>query len=455
MAVDLAIANITLGTASVSRQGFGTILFAGKHNYFSERVRTYTGTASMVADGIPTDSNVYRAALGAFSQSISPSILKIGRQETTSEFTPSDLSTGAVVSLDLNVNDETETTFSYTVIAADDEEAVVDALMTAIAANAGISGHITVTKDGSGNTAKLVIRQTVSDSDWFTAKNILNLTETYVATSTESAADTLEAIVAEDNDFYYYTAEDKSPTFIADTAAAIEAKMKYYRVSAYEAADLLATPAGSLASLVTNNYFRTNGIFHHEAESKFPEVAILAEIAFAPTGSVTYANRQVLSVSPSEGMVSGRALSTTQTGNLSKINATYIARVGSALDDPIITVGGASAGGEYIDNIVGRDNLQVDIEADFTNLLINQKASKVAFNNAGANQVRGVLQGVLNQYTPKGIHNFIEKDFTITIPDQSEFIAADKADRTFRQITFKATLTNAIHMLVVSGSLSY
>ncbi|MCP4498721.1 MAG: DUF3383 domain-containing protein, partial [Deltaproteobacteria bacterium] len=183
----------------------------------------------------------------------------------------------------------------------------------------------------------------------------------------------LEAIVAEDNDFYYYTAEDKSPTFIADTAAAIEAKMKYYRVSAYEAADLLATPAGSLASLVTNNYFRTNGIFHHEAESKFPEVAILAEIAFAPTGSVTYANRQVLSVSPSEGMVSGRALSTTQTGNLSKINATYIARVGSALDDPIITVGGASAGGEYIDNIVGRDNLQVDIEADFTNLLINQK----------------------------------------------------------------------------------
>ena len=65
MSVQLAIANIALDTAVVSRQGFGTLMFVGKHNYFSERVRTYTTTLAMAEDGITTDSSIYVAAQGA------------------------------------------------------------------------------------------------------------------------------------------------------------------------------------------------------------------------------------------------------------------------------------------------------------------------------------------------------------------------------------------------------
>lgn len=450
MSVQLAIANIALDTASVSRQGFGTILFVGKHNYFSERIRTYTSTLSMAEDGIPTDSNIYIAAQGAFSQNPSPTSIKIGRQETTSVLALDNfVASTSTHTVTLEANGIAEATIA--VPAAVDEETTIDDIKTAI--DAIFSTKITVTKVGAGASATLELTQAVSGTDWFVVSGLINLVESFVALSTETPADTIAAISSEDDAYYYFTAEDKSNAFVLGAAADIEAKLKVYRTSLFEANDLLATPSGTIADLNTANYFRTSAFFHHEAATKFPEVAALAEIAFAVTGTVTYANRVVAAVSPSQN-IDGKDLTATEQANLRKVNGDFFARVGQSTSDPVITVVGKVASGEFIDNIVGRDNLQVDIEADMTNLLIRQKASKVAFNNKGANQLRSVLQTTLSLYTFNGIHNFIEDDFVITIPDQVDFNPADKATRTFKQITFTAQLTNAIHMLEITGTLT-
>lgn len=455
MSVQLAIANIALDTASVSRQGFGTILFIGKHNYFPERVREYTSTQSMIDDGIPTTAGIYTAAQGAFSQTPRPTSLKIGRQETTSILTPISVVDNAEFKIILSGNGVTSPVeFAYTAtVPTDDAEAVIDALILAIAGDAQVSAVVTTTKVGTGTDAVLELSQTVSGTDWFTVGSLVGLSESFKAVSTETAADTLGAIVAEDDAFYYITAEDKSNTFVLGLAADAEARLKYYRTSIAEVGSYTATPTGTMADLQEANYFRSNCFYHHEANTKFPEVNALAEIAFAVTGTVTYANRIVAGVSPSLN-ADGKPLTTTQQANIKKVNGDFFARVGNFSTDPVITVVGKSASGEWIDNIVGRDNLQVDIEADFTNLMIRQKASKVAFNNKGANQLRSVLQTVLTLYTADGIHNFIEDDFEIIIPDQSAFNPADKTTRTFKQITFKATLTNAIHMVEITGTLS-
>jgi len=450
MSVQLAIANIALATSSVSRQGFGTILFAGKHNYFSERVRAYTSTLAMSTDGIPTTSSIYIAAQGAFSQNPSPTSIKIGRQETTSILSLSNFvastSNHTVV---LQANTIAQSTI--TVPANTTEETTIDDIITAI--DAIFSTKITATKVGSGAASTITLVQIVSGTDWYTVGGLVNLVETFEAVSTELAAATIAAISLEDDAYRYFTAEDKSNAFVLAAAADIEAKLKVFRTSMNEVNDLLSTPTGTIADLNTANYFRSSAFFHHEASTKFPEVSALAEIAFAVTGSVTYANRIVAAVSPSKN-ASGKDLTATEQTNLKKVNGDYFARVGSSISDPVITVVGKMASGEYIDNIVGRDNLQVDLEADLTNLLIRQKASKVAFNNKGANQIRSVLQTVLSLYTSEGTHNFIEDDFVIVIPDQSLFNTADKASRTFKQITFKATLTNAIHMVELTGTLS-
>lgn len=453
MSVQLAIANIALDTASVSRQGFGTILFVGKHNYFQERVRAYNSTSALVADGIPTTSSVYAAAQAAFSQSPAPTSIKIGKQETTSVITPTGISTGTEHKITLAAKDAVSAEFVYTALVADDEEAVVDALKAAIDADTDIAAVVTTTKVGTGATAVLELSQTVSSTDWFVVSGLLNLEESFKALSTETAAATIAAIQNEDDAWYYFTAEDHSETFVTAAAQDLESKLKYYRFSTSDVNSYISTPTGALAVPNTNSYFRSSGFYHHEADTKFPEVGALAEIAFATTGTVTYANRIVAGISPSLN-ANGKPLTATQQNNIKSVNGDFFARVGSFSTDPVITVVGKSGSGEWIDNIVGRDNMQVDIEADMTNFFIRQKASKAAFNNKGANQIRNILQQTLTLYTESGVHNFIEKDFEIIIPDQAAFNPADKATRTFKQITFKAQLTNAIHMAEITGTLS-
>lgn len=454
MPVQLAIANIALDTASVSRQGFGTILFVGKHNYFSERTRTYTSTLAMSEDGIPTDSNIYLAAQGAFSQNPKPTSIKIGRQETTSVLTPVAPVTDLEYKVTLTSNGKVATEYSYTALVGDvDQEDIVDAVKALIDADTAMAAVVTTTKVGVGADAVLELSQTVSGTDWFTVSLLTNLTESFKALSTETASETISRIQLEDDEWYYFTAEDHSTTFISGAAAYIEAQLKFYRFSTSDVGSYANPVTGALQDISTNNYFRSSGIYHHEADSKFPEVAALAEIVPFVTGTVTYANRRVAAISPSLN-ADGNAITTTQQNNIKSVNGDYFARVGKFASDPSIIVVGRVAGGEWIDNIVTRDNMQVDIEADFTNFLINQKASKVAYNTKGLNQCRSVLQNTLTLYTADGIHNFIEPDFEITISDIEDIPDADKAARVLKQITFVATLTGAIHMVEITGTLT-
>ena len=554
MSVNLAIANIALDTANVSRQGFGTILFVGQHNYFAERVRAYTSTKSMSEDGIDSNHPIFQAAVGAFSQTPSPRELLIGRQAVAShlglaEDTPvegklysfslttptgtdtfevtgaavasavtplSTQASGAVELLPANPSslshqisfggDPVSGSLAVEVKYASganyepllDQDGIspvvidlsqpetfnIDAALVSlrftptsvvgdykvIIASGGETGESIATQFvnlinqsplaadlaiavvDQGNAAQLEV-DTLNGA-WFTVSNLVNLAESF-GTSTETAADVVAAIEAEDESWYYITAQEKSNTFVTDMATLIESKLKVYATSLDELSVFEPVSTGTAVDLKDGNFFRTYNTYHQEAKTTFPEVARIAEAAFAVTGSISYGNRRVAAV-PVSLNAAGKPLTTTQQNKLKAINSDFFARVGSdANADPIIGVVGKVASGEWLDNIVGRDSMQVDIEADFNTFLINQKNGKVSLNNKGINQVKNILSSTLTQYTPEGTHNFIEDDFDITVVDVSDVPLADKAARVFKQITFRATLTNAIHMVEINGTLSY
>ena len=448
MSVNLAIANIALDTAIVSRQGFGTILFVGQHNYFAERVRAYTSTKSMSEDGIPATHPIFKAAEGAFSQTPAPSNILIGRQSTDSVLSISeDVSIGKNYSVTVSVEGESAT---FDVTAGDDEGEVqvFTAIKSGIDGNAIISAEVSATLDGS----TLVISSL--NGGWFTVTNLINIEESFSASS-ETASEVVAAIESEDDTWYYITAQDKTPTFVKEMGSLIESKLKVYAVSLDELTVFDPIQTGTAVDLKDENLFRTYNTYHQEAKTTFPEVSRIAEAAFAVTGSITYGNRRVAAV-PVSLNGSGKPLTTTQQNKLKAINSDFFARVGSDVSsDPIIGVVGKVSSGEWLDNIVGRDNMQVDIQADFNTFLINQKNGKVAFNDKGINQVKNVLSTTLTQYTPDGPHNFIEDTFDITVSDAVDITQAEKGSRTFKQITFTATLTNAIHMVEITGTLSY
>ena len=113
--------------------------------------------------------------------------------------------------------------------------------------------------------------------------------------------------------------------------------------------------------------------------------------------------------------------------------------------------GGLVAGGEKIENIRGRDNLQVDMKADFTNLLINQQGTKLPYTNLGLNTVRSVMKLVLDAYVTR---NFINPNYVVTIPDVSQISAADKQAGLLKDATFRAELTGAITLIDITGTLA-
>jgi hypothetical protein len=75
--------NITRQTSAPTQAGFGTMLFATDTvpGGFTERVRTYTSAQALVDDGFATTDDAYLAAVAYFSQQISPTQIKIGRED--------------------------------------------------------------------------------------------------------------------------------------------------------------------------------------------------------------------------------------------------------------------------------------------------------------------------------------------------------------------------------------
>lgn len=456
MSVQLAIANISLETATVGRQGFQGIMFAAKHNLWPERIRTYTDADALLEDGFSSTSAAYKALRGGFSQTPRPQSIKVGRINSKSVISaPEDVVDGLEYKLTVNAEDaEAALELSITANSVDTAETIFDQVVTAITGNEGLNAKITPTIVGTGNDATLELDHKVND-DWFSVTNLLNLEDT-AGDVDESAADMLAAIALEDDTWYYITCEEKSVSFIEDLAAETEARFKLYRYTTSEEGSYAATLAGSLKTVQDNQYFRTMGEYHHLAEDTYPEVAALGEISTFTTGRVTYHARIVSGV-PAALNAEGKNLTGTQVSNMKKNNVNFYDKVqisgASFASNPSITYGGKVASGELTMNIVARDNLQVDLEAALTELLIRQKEGRLAFDETSLNKIRGTVRTILNNYVDEGFHNFIMPNPQITIPSVNNITAADKSANIFKQCTFKATLRGAIHMIEITGTL--
>lgn len=441
--------SISLATTAVSRQGFGTPIFIGSHRAFNERIRTYTSVTAATAD-LLTGSDELAAATAFFSQIPAPASIKIGRREADVILTPDTPALDDVYTITVADTDGDSVAVSVTAIITDDEEAIVDGIKSAIDSDPNVSVHVTAVKVGTGAAATLTLSPTLS-SDAFSISGLVKLTESF--TSSEVAGDVLSAIEAVDSDFYFVTAHDHTETFVLAMALVVEARSKMYFVSNQDQASLvaLATPAvDTLGKLFELNYFRTVAIYHHEADTKFTECAFVGMGAPADPGTLTWANQQLSGVSTSSDS-SGVNISATQQNNLVARETNFIQNVGGV----DITRRGRVIGGEWIDVIRGRDLIEVKLTEGYQNQLIN--APKVPYTDSGINSLRSTVSSVLSRYvSTEAVPNILDENdsFTITFPRARDVSFADKAARTFNG-SFTATLAGAIHVVNVTGTLTY
>lgn len=76
---DIVNVQITRDTQTVSEAGFGLLMILGTHKRFNDRIRFYSNIQGVGNDFIPTDLE-YIAAQEAFSQTLSPEQIAIGRR---------------------------------------------------------------------------------------------------------------------------------------------------------------------------------------------------------------------------------------------------------------------------------------------------------------------------------------------------------------------------------------
>lgn len=437
--------NISLDVTAVSRQGFGTPIFIADHVWFKERVRGYT-SFTQIQDDIPTSSPVYAAMQTAFSRDVDPKTVKIGRRLVDSiTFTPeAATAAGQVYTLEVNDTASATTTATFTTTTGSETATTIaTALVTALGSPAGITvvdntGSLTLSKSGTAEYA-------VTD--------VARLTYTTVVT--ETAAQAMADITDEDDDFYFVAANDHTQAFILALSQDVEARVKQYWVSTQEQADLgvySESATDTPSQLKQQTRFRTFWWFHHEADTKFPEMEYISILAPQDPGKMLVAPNRTSS-GAAKNPSTGNYLSVTDKTNIINKNGSYTEVEGGVA----ITRGGTcSASATYFADIIrDRDFLAARIRENYQNFLINKR--KVAYTDNGIAMLRNVLTSTLDRYVEtESQANILQQNnpYIITFPTRNEVSFGDVASRIFNG-SFTAYLAGGIQIVGILGSLTY
>lgn len=444
---------ISLNTTGISTEGFSTLLCVGPHMYGLTRVSTYTDPNQMIEDGFSADDALYRMVSDAFAQTPSPAQVKVGRQQVDG-FTLMVGQLGATSTYTLTVSntlsDGTIRKKEYTYTNSSGSESdILKGLLQAITGDS--DSVLTDNEEQAGEeTLTQLHLEAKNPGTAFSVKVTSNLTVSMDAT-TEDIADTMAAVVASDSDFYGVALASRDDADILAMAAWAESNEKLFGTAT--AAD------GAKNSEITNdigsqlqakNYYRTFWFYHALAATEYPECAIMARCFSINPGGETWANKQLSSIT---------------TDSLSETEALAVQGKNGNTFEPFrnisITQNGKVAAGEWIDVIRFRDWLAEEIKVNVFNLLINR--DKVPYTDAGIAAIESQVRAALTlgqtrggiaptEYDENGNQNL---GFTISVPLSSSISPNQKALRILNDVKFTARLAGAIHVVNITGNLTY
>ena len=438
--------DISLNTTGISTEGFSTLLCVGAHAHTLPRVSTYTSASDMIADGFSDTDPLYLMVADAFSQTPKPSMVKVGRRQVSAlDITVAKVTSAGVYTVkvnSLNANSETVSqTYTYT-NSGGTASAIATALQNLISNDTKAVVTATVTNE--------VITVTGKTDAAFAIEITNNMTQT-VKTVDETIAETMTAITSYDNSWYGWALADRTQENIIAAANWTETVRKLFGTSIAEAGAYNPDSITDTGYMLYNgNYYRTHWWYHKDANTDFPETAVMARCFAIEPGGETWANKKLAAVT-ADGLNEGQYQAiTNKNGNTFE-----------RFRNVSITQNGKVAAGEYIDVIRFRDWLQEEITVNVFNALINR--DKIPYTDEGIAvveaQIRKALQlgvrrgGIApDEYDENGNTNL---GYTVEVPLAASISANQKASRVLNDVRFTARLAGAIHVVKITGSLTY
>jgi Protein of unknown function (DUF3383) len=246
-----------------------------------------------------------------------------------------------------------------------------------------------------------------------------------------------------------------------EVAVAIQAMTTkhFYGITTADARTLDQTSRADIAFLLSQKAL-THAAVQYSSTSPYAVVSMLARILTTDYRQNTSVITLMYKQQPG---VTAEFLNRTQLASLLSKNANvFVAYQGGAL---IIQPGTTTATNQFIDTIIGLDNLAIEIQLNIFNLLYTT-TTKVPQTDAGMNQIISAAEQILLNYVEDGLlapgvwtdygfgklqsGDFVEKGYYIYCPPLSQQSAADRAKRMAGPMKIAVKLAGAIHTVDAS-----
>lgn len=442
------VAQVTVSTTgtAVTRVGFGTPLIADSvlaWGASGDRVRSYRKLADLVSDGFATTDAVYRMAAKMLAQNPAPPLFKVGRRANRP-------------TMRWNIVPVAQDNFKYVVTINGLDAVFTSGVGTTLALIiGGLKTAIdalgqAVTTTNLGPNTSLQIQANVAGA-FHSIKTvhptITNQPHPYLSVLQNHvdpgiAAD-LDAILAADTDWYGLLLSSSSSAEVVAAAAWIEANPPRMFFASTQDSDTWTSSTTDVMSLLKAAGYTRTAPFYYIDNSAFLAASIAAGRLPTDPGSENWM------FTPAPG-IPGLVFTASQQVNLDNKNGNYLYNIGNQT----FAAKGKVSSGQWIDIIRFLDWIQVNMALDILQLQVNMAAQgkKVPFDDDGITAVQNVVLARLKAgVNIGGLAAFPPP--SVSVPKAADVLPADKAARTLKGVTFQGTLTGAINLTTVVGTL--
>jgi hypothetical protein len=424
MAVDLTSVTINVLDQASQRAGFGVPLILEEHTAFANRTKSYTSITEISLD-FATTTNVYKAANAIFSQTEPPSTVKVGRAAAGDA--------NLTESLNFIVDEDNDW---YCLISVDKTEAEI--LELAAWTETQFKIFLAVSED-AGIFDSAITTDVVSDLA------ALNYNRTAILAHHEagddSATGSITAVASEVvtvTDVAHGLREGDDITISLGTDVATNGNFVVASVPTADTFTYLAT--GALDTAIADS-------IEWSARYTFLEAAWAGEQLPKDPGSSTWKFKTLAG----QTAIPKTVLNSSQIATAESKGANvYVDVAGVSM-----TREGVMVSGRFIDVQRGIDWLDENLEKDLFDLQVNLE--KLPYTSSGTAQVESVIRQRLTTAISQGVLNPLSEvegnlPFIVTVPSIADIPQSDRTTRILTGITFKALVGNAVHGVIVTGT---
>lgn len=419
---------ITLGSKSVTRAGFGTPLVLGPNADFgSDLVRTYTSLPG-VAEDFETTDDEYKWAQRLFSQEKKPRQIRIGNRAVK------------VAQIETLTPTVANTTAYKVTINGEDYEFTSDADATAAEIVAGLLALINadpLCKMSASGTATLILTaENPGEANSVSASNNLAIVHT---TANHGVIEDIQALQQVNDDWYCLILTSRDDLEILQAAAYIEALRKIF-IAASDGSSIKTASTTDLGSVLKQKTYNRTALLWSGDEASGPEAAWAGRKLPTDPGSEQWRYASLSGISTD-------VLNATELANLNAKNVNHYTTVGGVG----IVQKGKMASGQWIDVTRFLDWFTARVQEGIYGLLVS--VEKVPYTDGGVTSLEAIVRAKIEEGIRVG---GISRDDGYTVESQkvAEVDPQLRQDRIFPDITFEFRLAGAIGEVTVKGFVS-